>query len=226
MEATEHEPPGRELTDDEVVVRVLRGETALFEVLMRRHNQRVFRACRAIVRDDAEAEDVMQEAYVRAYSHLAQFAGLSAFSTWLTRIAIHEAYARVRRQRRFAGVEATDALEDGSSAAAPAPPRDPERAASDRELAHVLESAIDALPEAFRAVFMLRMVEGMSGAETADCLGIPEETVKTRLFRARGLLRSDVDARTEGALKEAHRFLFERCDRVVAAVLRRIGAGP
>jgi RNA polymerase sigma-70 factor, ECF subfamily len=226
MEATEHEPPARELTDDEVVVRVLGGETALFEVLMRRHNQRVFRACRAIVRDDAEAEDVMQEAYVRAYSHLSQFAGLSAFSTWLTRIAIHEAYARVRRQRRFAGVEAIDVLEDGSSVAAPAPVRDPERAASDRELAHVLESAIDALPEAFRAVFMLRMVEGMSGAETADCLGIPEETVKTRLFRARGMLRSDVDARTEGALKEAHRFLFERCDRVVAAVLRRIGAGP
>jgi RNA polymerase sigma-70 factor (ECF subfamily) len=223
MEATEQEIRRPDPTDEQVIERVRAGDTAHFELLMRRHNQRVFRACRAILKDDAEAEDVMQEAYVRAYTHLAEFAGRAAFSTWLTRIAVHEAYARLRRQSRFVPLAASEAIEHASAAAGPTPPRDPERAASDRELAHLLEAALDALPEAFRTVLMLRAVEGMSGAEAAECLGIPEETVKTRLFRARALLRSDLEARTDPALEGVHRFYLERCDRVVAAVLRRLG---
>lgn len=216
---TQEDPKADALGDQEVVDRVRRGEIALFEVLMRRHNQRLFRACRAILKDDGEAEDVMQEAYVRAYAHLGDFAGRSSFSTWLTRIAVHEAFARLRRQRRF------DPMIDESDEppSQQAPHDDPERAASDRELARVLEAALDTLPDGFRAVFMLRAVEEMSVAETAECLGIAEETVKTRLFRARGRLQSAIESRIDASLHGVHRFYLERCDRVVEAVLRRLG---
>lgn len=217
----------REPTDEEVVARVRRGDTAAFEILMRRHNQRLFRACRAILRDDAEAEDAMQEAYVSAFAHLADFAGRAAFATWLTRIAVHEAYARLRRQKRFSPMDAddaTDATEEQAPEGGRVAPRDPERAVSDRELAKVLEAAIDTLPDGFRAVFMLRAVEGLSGAETAACLGIPEETVKTRLFRARGLLQREIRSRIDAGLHGVHRFHLQRCDRVVARVLERLGA--
>ena len=221
---THEEPKPDALDDQEVIARVRRGETALFEVLMRRHNQRLFRACRAILKDDGEAEDVMQEAYVRAYAHLGDFAGRASFSTWLIRIAMHEAFARHRRQRRL------DPMIDESDEAPSHPTsreaRDPERAASDRELARVLEAAIDTLPDGFRAVFMLRAVEEMSVTETAECLGIAEETVKTRLFRARGRLQSEIESRIDASLHGVHRFYLERCDRLVEAVLRRLGATP
>ena len=221
---THEEPKPDALDDQEVIARVRRGETALFEVLMRRHNQRLFRACRAILKDDGEAEDVMQEAYVRAYAHLGDFAGRASFSTWLIRIAMHEAFARLRRQRRL------DPMIDAADEAPAHPPareaRDPERAASDRELARVLEAAIDTLPDGFRAVFMLRAVEEMSVTETAECLGIAEETVKTRLFRARGRLQSEIESRIDASLHGVHRFYLERCDRLVEAVLRRLGATP
>ena len=221
---THEEPKPDALDDQEVIARVRRGETALFEVLMRRHNQRLFRACRAILKDDGEAEDVMQEAYVRAYAHLGDFAGRASFSTWLIRIAMHEAFARLRRQRRLDPMidESDEAPSHPTSRAA----RDPERAASDRELARVLEAAIDTLPDGFRAVFMLRAVEEMSVTETAECLGIAEETVKTRLFRARGRLQSEIESRIDASLHGVHRFYLERCDRLVEAVLRRLGATP
>jgi RNA polymerase sigma-70 factor (ECF subfamily) len=206
------------LTDEDLVARVRGGQVRLFEHLMRRHNQRVYRAARAIVRDEAEAEDVMQDAYVRAYEHLAEFEGRARFSTWVTRIAVHEAFARVRRARRF------DALDAESEERAMTPGPSPEQCASDHEMRGVLERAIDTLPEDFRAVFMLRAVEELSGAETAECLGIPEETVKTRLHRARGRLQEAVLTTLEPSLPRAFEFQRPRCDRVVAGVLRRIGA--
>jgi RNA polymerase sigma-70 factor (ECF subfamily) len=209
------------LTDEEVRQRVLGGDTALFEVIMRRYNQRLFRAARAIIKNDAEAEDVLQESYMRAYAHLREFEGRARLSTWLTKIVIHEAAARIRRQRRF------DSMEDGERAAEEVvdlenDAQDPEKIAAGRELAAVLEDAIDRLPEAFRTVFMLRAVEALSGAETAECLDIPEETVKTRLFRARALLQKDLERRNDASLQGVHRFLAERCDRVVRTVIGRL----
>jgi RNA polymerase sigma-70 factor (ECF subfamily) len=203
-------------TDDVVVSRVLHGETALFEVLMRRHNQRLFRAARSVVRSDDEAEDVMQEAYMQAYANLSQFEGRAKFSTWLTRIAIHEALARVRKRRPQVDLEDEDV-----SSAMPSP----EDAVSDRELGGLLEPMVDALPEAFRTVFVLRAVEALSVGETAECLGIPEETVRTRFFRARRLLQVAVEERVLGAETSVYAFHLQRCDRVVHAVLARIAAG-
>ena len=204
------------LSDEEVVARVRGGETALFEIIMRRYNQRLFRAARAITRDDDEATDVVQDAYVRAYANLEQFAGRASFATWLTRIAVHEALARLRRQGRLGDTE--DAM------AVPAFTPGPEERAFNRELAHVLEAAIDALPDGFRAVFMLRDVEGLSTAATAASLEITEQTTKTRLHRARALLRRHVSARTRAALPDVFEFAGARCDRIVATVLARLGS--
>jgi RNA polymerase sigma-70 factor (ECF subfamily) len=204
-------------SDEEIVTRVCAGEVALFELLMRRNNRRVYRAARAILRDDSEAEDVMQDAYVRAYEHLREFEARSRFSTWLTRIAVHEALARVRRRSRFASFESQS--EESMSAH---PVSNPEQATSDVEMRSVLESAVDRLPDEFRSVFLLRAVEGMSGAETAECLGIPEDTVKTRLHRARGRLRDMVLESIEPAVPSLYDFHLSRCDRVVAAVLAKL----
>ena len=213
--------PGQSLglSDQEVIARVLSGEGWCFEILMRRYNLRVFRAVRAILKRDDLAEDVMQDAYVRAYEHLLDFRGESAFSTWLTRIAVHEALARVRQERRFQLTEPT--VEEP-------PPmsfdsrQSPEQLVTDRELRVVLERAIDALPEDFRAVFMLRAVEQMSGQETAACLGIAEETVKTRLYRARLRLQEIVVGSLESNYERAYEFHLSRCDRVVSGVLERL----
>ena len=203
-------------TDEDIVARVLGGETALFELLMRRHNQRLYRVARGIVGDDAEAEDVTQEAYVRAFQHLGQFAGRAKFSTWLTRIAVHEASARRRRRGRQIDVE--ESIPALASTAA-----GPEQRAADQELGRAIEAAIDALPVVYGAVFMLREVEGLSTAETAACLEINEETVKTRLHRARALLRNHITARVGAAARESFQFAGARCDRTVAAVMARIG---
>jgi RNA polymerase sigma-70 factor, ECF subfamily len=202
------------LTDEEIVERILNGETALFELLMRRYNQRLYRITRAIVRDAAEAEDVTQDAYVRAFEHLDQFAGRARFSTWLTRIAVHEASARLRRRGRQTDIE--ESMPIVSTAAGP------EQRAADRELGQAIEEAVDALPEVYGAAFMLREVEGLSTAETAACLDINAETVKTRLHRARALLRNHITARIGVAARETFQFAGARCDRTVAAVMARI----
>jgi RNA polymerase sigma-70 factor (ECF subfamily) len=208
------------LTDEQVVARVRAGETQLFELIIRRHNQRIYRAARAILRDDAEAEDVMQDAYVRAYAHLHEFEGRAQFSTWLTRIAVHEALARLRRRRRFQPMDA----ESQETQSMPTAPRStPEQQASDGEIRTVVEKAIDSLPDEFRSVFVLRAVEEMSGAETAECLGIPEETVKTRLYRARARLQETLLQALEPAAPHAYEFHLSRCDRVVAVVFARLG---
>jgi len=211
------------LSDEDLREHVLRGDSRYFEVLMRRHNQRLFRAARAILKSEDEAEDVMQEAYARAYAHLASFAGQSRFSTWLTRIAVHEALARLRRRRHEA--RGTDADGDVDSlAAAPSPDADPEVRAHGGQLRGMLERAVDALPEGFREVFVLRAVEELSVAETAECLDIPEEMVKTRLFRARARLQQQLASELDGGVAEVFAFHLLRCDRVVAGAFARIQA--
>ena len=208
------------LSDEQIVAQVLNGQTALFEVLMRRHNERIYRAARSIVRDDREAEDVMQQAYVNAYSHLRQFDRRAKFSTWLTRIAVNEALARVRKQGRYEPFDEESVAGDMMMSRQQA---DPERQAFARELGTLLESAVDALPDGARETFVLREIEGLSTAETAECLGVSEDVIKTRLSRARASLRRDLFERAGLAASNAFRFERPRCDRIVAAVMERIG---
>jgi RNA polymerase sigma-70 factor, ECF subfamily len=207
------------MTDAEVVARVRGGETELFEVLMRRHNQRVYRVARAVVKDETDAEDVMQQAYIKAFLHLDQFEERSQFSTWLTRIAIREALAR-RRKWTPDVVEPVGEGNPMDRLTAENP--DPERQAYGRELGRLLEEAVDALPETYRTVFMLRDVEGLSTSETAEGLELGEEAVKTRLHRARAMMRRAILARLGEATAEAFQFHAVRCDRVVAVVMTEI----
>jgi RNA polymerase sigma-70 factor, ECF subfamily len=214
-------------TDEEVVERVLGGEVELFELIMRRHNQRLYRATLAILRDDTEAEDVIQDAYVKAYEHLGQFEGRSQFSTWLTRIAVHEALARVHQKARVLELEAMRNFDESL----PASPEsfsteDPEENAAKAEVSWILEQAILNLPESYRSVLVLRDVEEVSTAECADILDISQETVKTRLHRARRMLRKELYIRAGMSITSAFGFLGERCDRVVRSVFERINKLP
>jgi len=199
-----------------------------FEALMRQHNGRLFRVARAILKDDAEAEDALQDAYLDAYRHLDDFRGASTLATWLTRIVINQSLMRLRKQKRDAvvvpfGERPEDAapmeadVEDVKN-------EPPSGAAMRAEVRQVLEQRIDQLPVAFRTVFIMRDVEEMSVEETAECLSIPPATVRTRLFRARALLRAalarDFDTATPGVFG----FAGARCDRIVAAVLARLGS--
>lgn len=214
---------GSQQPDEEVIRQVLDGDTARFELLMRRYNERVYRAARAVVRDESEAEDVMQQAYVNAYTHLHQFNGTAQFSTWLTRIAINESLARVRRRGRYAPF---DDLTNVEPFMAQDPVENPERQAFSGELRALLEWAIDTLPDGTREVFMLRDVEGLSTAEVAETLGVSEDVVKTRLSRGRAGLRRKLMERIGATAADAFRFYRPRCDRVVAAVMDRITARP
>jgi RNA polymerase sigma-70 factor, ECF subfamily len=214
-----------DLSDEEVVSRVLAGDTRLFEIIMRRYNRRLFRVARAILRDDGEAEDVMQDAYVRAYQNLRQFAGRARFSTWLTRIAAHEAISRARRRKRHLDLHSV--LESSESSMDPPVSRElsPLERSLDRELADHIEASVEALPEIYRVVFTLREIEGMSTAETAELLGISEEAAKVRLHRSRALVRKGLEARSgKVARGEIFRFHLSRCDRVVKRVLEKIAA--
>jgi RNA polymerase sigma-70 factor (ECF subfamily) len=203
------------LSDEEIVARVLKDETALFEILMRRHNEQLYRAARAILRDEREAEDVMQEAYVNAYTHLAQFDGRAKFSTWLTKIAVYEAIARAKRRGRYESLDDTSMETFMPNTTSP----DPEREAFGHELGTIIESAIDRLGDGSREVFMLRQVQGLSTAETAAALGVSEDVVKTRFSRARHALQNDLLTRVGSASTEAFTFGQSRCDAVVARVL-------
>jgi RNA polymerase sigma-70 factor (ECF subfamily) len=215
---------GGQPSDEEVVQGVRAGEVALFEILMRRYNRRLYRIAHAILGDEGEAEDVMQEAYVRAYMHLDQFAGRASFATWLTKIAVHEALARARRRGRFGTFGVVSDL-DRESMLALRSPVDVEQQVATREWRRVLETEIEALPPPYRAVFVLREVEELSTAETAEILTLCEQTVKTRLHRARLLLRRSLYARTKVAITDAFEFHLSRCDHVVRAVFTRIMAG-
>lgn len=209
------------LSDEQIVTRVAAGQTALFEVLMRRHNERLYRCARAILKDDSEAEDVMQQAYVNAYTHLRQFDARAKFSTWLTRIAVNEALARVRRRGRYTTVdpESPAPVEFPMASAT----SNPERQAFAQELGALMERAIERLPDGAREVFVLRQVEGMSTAEVAEVLSVSEDVVKTRLSRARATLRRDLYEHADAAASNAFRFLGRRCDRIVAAVMAQLG---
>ena len=209
-----------EYTDGEIIQLVLDGNTAMFELLMRRYNERLYRAARSIVRDEQEAEDVMQQAYVNAYTHLRQFNGSAQFSTWLTRIAINEALARVRQRGRHESFD--DELANAEPCMSTNPVENPERQAFSAELRGLLECAIDTLPDGMREVFVLRDVEGLSTSEVAESLGVSEDVVKTRLSRGRSALRQVLLERTGASASEAFQFYRPRCDRVVQQVLARI----
>jgi len=209
-------------TDEEVVARVKRGETALYEILMRRHNQRLYRAARAILKDDVEAEDVMQDAYVRAFQNLHQFEGRAPFAAWLLRIAVNEALGRRRGRERNTSLEQGNENGEISMNIVEAS-LDPEQSATRAELGNLLEEVVLRLPDSYRAVVMLRDVEELSTAETAAALDLTEENVKIRLHRGHAMMREMLFERVGTNARAAFPFMGERCDRVVAGVFSRLG---
>lgn len=213
-------------SDEEIVRRVMEGDVLLFELLMRRHNQRIYRAIRSILRDDSETEDVMQETYVRAYGHLGQFEGRARFSTWLTRIAVNESIKRAVLKGRMNPLqhEPSD-KEDDVMAEYRCDPATPESNASRSEMTSMLEQAILALPDAYRTVVMLRDIEEMSTAETAEVMSLTESNVKVRLHRAHELLRDELMSMAGAASAQAFDFHASRCNRVVRSVLDRLSTG-
>jgi RNA polymerase sigma-70 factor (ECF subfamily) len=214
---------------DEALVELARtSESAAFREIMQRYNRRLYRIARSVLRDDSEAEDVVQEAYLRAFAHLDRFRGEARLSTWLTRIALNEALGRLRRRRPFVDLAAVDAINDQGEARVIFLPSarqdgDPEAAAARAEVRRLLERAVDQLPDPFRTVFVLRDIEELSIEETASHLGLRPETVKTRLHRARRLLRQSLDKTLSSALADAFPFAGARCARITQAVLDRIG---
>lgn len=216
--------------DDELVPRIARGDQAAFETLMRRYNGKLFRIARAILKDDADAEDALQEAYLRAYQRIGDFRGDAQLATWLTRIVINEALMRLRKQKRDRVVipfdETHSMTTEQAAAAADDRTESPPRATLRAEIRQMLERRIDALPVAFRTVFVMRDVEDMSVQETAECLSIPPATVRTRLFRARALLREAMARDMDMATSDVFGFAGARCDRIVAATLARADELP
>jgi RNA polymerase sigma-70 factor (ECF subfamily) len=214
--------------DDVALVQLARQRNAdAFRVIMQRNNRRLYRVARSVLQDDCEAEDVVQEAYVSAFTSLGSFRGDSSLPTWLTRITLNEALGRLRRRRQVVDLEVLDA--DRATATAQVIPfplmsdsADPERAAARSQIRDLIEQAIDDLPEIFRVVFVMRDVEGMSIDETADFLGLPPATVKTRLHRARRQLRRALDAKLASTLTEAFPFDGKRCQRITDEVLDRL----
>ncbi|QEL26492.1 RNA polymerase sigma factor [Bosea sp. F3-2] len=210
----------------ELVRRALARDPDAFRMIMRAHNQRLYRIARGVIRNDAEAEDVVQESYVRAFTHLESFRGESSLATWLSRIVINEALGRLRRNRQTAAL--TRASDPGEAAQIiPFPGNtacdDPERTMAQRQILQFVERATDNLPGVYRSVFMARVIEGLSIEETAELLGIRPETVKTRLHRARLLLRRELDEQIGPVLLDAFPFAGRRCERLTAAVMKRLG---
>ena len=211
-------------SDPVLVSRAAAGDARAFEALMRRYNRMLFRTARAILREDAEAEDALQEAYLQAHRSLGSFRAEAKLSTWLARIVANEALMRLRKQMRRADIvpmQSADAPEVEQVMASDTD-NAPDTRAARGEMRQLLETQIDALPEAYRTVFMLRAVEELSAEETAAVLDIPAATVRTRLFRARSLLREALAQKIELACEDAFSFAGERCDRVVATVLARL----
>jgi RNA polymerase sigma-70 factor (ECF subfamily) len=217
------------LADPELVRLVQVGERGAFREITQRCNQRLFRVARGVLNDDAEAEDVVQAAYVDAYAKLADFRGEASLLTWLTRIVLNESYGRLRARHHTVGVEHIDAAQgEGSSVLAFVPRsggEDPAAAAARAQIRRLLETAVDALPEPFRIVFVLREVEGCSVEETAQMLDVRPETVKTRLHRARRLLRVALQDSLSTVVGDAFPFLGQRCARLTESVMQRIQPG-
>jgi len=216
-----------ELSDPELAQRIASGDKDAFELLMRRHNQMLYRTARSILKDDAESEDTVQEAWLLAYRAIGNFRGDAKLSTWLIRIVVNEAISRRRKRSRAAEViqlngetqEDRDAVEENVNQTLP---EQPEHAARRAQTRRLLEAKIDELPEAFRTVFVLRALEELSVEESAVALGIPEATVRSRFFRARGLLREALSKEIDLAYGDAFAFAGARCDRIVAGVLAKI----
>ncbi len=212
-------------TDVELARRAADGDDFAFEAILRRHNRLLFRTARSILKSDTEAEDVLQEAYLRAWRALATFRSDAKLSTWLVRIVINEALGRLRRVgAQVIPLEAAMASSDPEMQASmhDAPDERPERVAMRAQVRRLMEARIDRLPEAFRTVFVLRAVEELSVEEVAVALQLPEATVRTRYFRARGLLRESLSRDIDLALGDAFAFDGARCDRIVACVLARL----
>jgi RNA polymerase sigma-70 factor (ECF subfamily) len=211
--------------DADLVQRARARDEAAIRAIMQANNRRLYRLARGILRNDSEAEDVVQETYVRAFTHLDSFRGDSSLATWLARIAMNEALGRLRRQRPNVewttlppGTLEAQIIQFPLSATS-----DPEKTMAQREIQQVVEHAIDDLPEAFRIVFITRVIEGMNVEETAEILGLKPETVKTRLHRARTMLRDNVEKKIGPIVMEAFPFAGKRCERLTDAVLKRLG---
>lgn len=224
----------KHVPDPELAVRAAHGDEAAFEAIMRRHNRLLFRTARGILKSDAEAEDALQEAYIRAWRALSGFRADAKLSTWLVRIVVNEALRRLRK--REVQVIPLDAVMGPIESEVQGTPeaqvwlqdevhRQPDRLAMRAEMRKLIESRIDALPDAFRSVFVLRAVEEMSVEEVAQALSIPEATVRTRFFRARSLMREGLSRDVDVAMADAFSFDGERCDRIVASVLAGLAAG-
>ena len=217
--------PPSQLSDPELAERVAAGDRDAVRFLVKRHNQTLFRTARAILREDGEAEDAVQEAYVKAIRGIGGFRSDAKLSTWLTRIVVNEALGRLRSRKRAAEVIPLAADIDAEGRMHEAPDEvtpTPEMAALRAEARRIMEARIDALPDSFRTVFVLRAVEEMSVEETAAALGIPEATVRTRFFRARSQLRESLSRSLDVALGDAFHFAGERCDRITEAVMARL----
>jgi len=216
--------------DAAIVVRVQRADARAFAVLMRRYNRRLYRTARAILKDDTAAEDAVQEGYVAAWRHIGEFRGDAQIGTWLTRIVVNQALQALRKTRREQVVVLFDEPPDererntDTAIADSLAPGAPENTMLRAEMRRLIERKIDELPEAYRTVFMLREVEDMTVEETAAALGIPTATVRSRLFRAKARLRDALAEELDTATQEVFGFDGERCDRIVHAVLARIGA--
>src|SRR5215467_736621 len=212
--------------DAELVRRALARDGMAVRTIVEQNNRRLYRIARSIVRSDTEAEDVVQEAYVSAFTHLDSFRGDSSLATWLSRITMNEALARLRRARATVDLETVTA---GRSEAKiiqfpqTVTSDDPERTMAQREILRLVERATDNLPEIFRIVFVTRVIEGMSVEETANLLGLTAKTVKTRLHRARRLLRQQLDSQIGPVLMDAFPFAGRRCERMTKAVIQRLG---
>ena len=216
-------------TSDAELVRRARGrDEAAIRLILQTNNRRLYRIARGILRNDSEAEDVVQETYVRAFTHLQDFRGDSSLATWLARIAVNEALGRLRRQRPSVDLSTlAQGVLEAQIIQFPllAMSEDPEKSMAQREIQRVVEHAIDELPEAFRIVFITRVIEGMNVEETAETLGLKPETVKTRLHRARTMLRNSIEKKIGPVVMEAFPFAGRRCERLSDAVMKRLGFG-
>lgn len=228
MQTVSIKKAGENLPDGELAQRIAAGDLDALQVLMRRYNQTLYRTARSILKDDAEAEDAVQESYLLAYRAMHKFRGEAKLATWLVRIVVNEAIARMRKRKRRAEIIelSGDSAQQGDDTEVTnmnqASPEQPEQAALRKETRRLLEAKIDQLPDAFRTVFVLRALEEMSVEEAAICLDIPEATVRTRYFRARSLLREALAREIDFSFESAFSFAGDRCDRIVAGVLARL----
>jgi RNA polymerase sigma-70 factor, ECF subfamily len=213
------------LDDAELVRHALLRDGEAFRVIMQRHNQRLYRIARSVLRNSAEAEDAVQEAYLAAFSHLASYRGESTLAAWLSRIVMNEALGRLRRKPAATDFAPLEAVPEAEIIQFPSstPLDDPERTMAQRQILQLVESATDALPEVYRMVFVIRVIEGMSVEDTAQLLGIKPETVKTRLHRARQLVRDQLNKQIGPVLMDAFPFAGRRCERLTTGVLKRLG---